>query len=407
MLTRRGRLAIALGVGVYTAAWAFGSRPLYPVAVGLLLAAALAWAWVRALNRPMVLRRDTRGSDHVEGDDVVITLEVIHQGRLQPGALRVVDRLRRLGSADVTLRRGSRALAGRYRIPRVPRGRYAFEETRAVLEDAFGLARKDVLLESRGALLVLPRIADLDALFSESGSQAHEGRRLLLRRPAGFDLHSVREYERGESLRKVHWRSTAHRGQLMVKELEDAPRDEVAVLLDAAAGAVAGVPPDSSFDMQVRAAGSILHAHASRGRRTALVVNSRERETQRLHADAGDWRRALELLAAAEPTGTTPAAALLVEDGGAAARALEVALVTAQLTPQLVDRLLQRAYARRAVSVVYVDAASFASPAAARPRREPLLLRLQAAGIPLAILRRGDDLSAKLGRRALAGVADG
>ena len=75
------------------------------------------------------------------------------------------------------------------------------------------------------------------ALFSESGAHA-AGRppaRCCAAR-AGFDLHSVREYEQGESLRKVHWRSTARRGQLMVKELEDAPRDEVAVLLDAAAG---------------------------------------------------------------------------------------------------------------------------------------------------------------------------
>ena len=49
---------------------------------------------------------------------------------------------------------------------------------------------------------------------------------------------SVREYERGESLRKVHWPTTARRGQLMVKELEDSPRDEIAVVLDADDGAL-------------------------------------------------------------------------------------------------------------------------------------------------------------------------
>ena len=70
--------------------------------------------------------------------------------------------------------------------------------------------------------------------------RALEGKRLLLRRTTGFDLHSVREYEQGESLRRVHWPSTAKRAQLMVKELEDAPRDEVAVVLDADASAVVG-----------------------------------------------------------------------------------------------------------------------------------------------------------------------
>jgi len=37
---------LALGLVVYVAAWAFGSKPLYPVAAGLLLVSVVAWAWV-------------------------------------------------------------------------------------------------------------------------------------------------------------------------------------------------------------------------------------------------------------------------------------------------------------------------------------------------------------------------
>ena len=58
----------------------------------------------------------------------------------------------------------------------------------------------DVELDARGLALVYPRLVALDRLFSESGAHAQDGRRLLLRRPSGFDLHSVREYEQGESL---------------------------------------------------------------------------------------------------------------------------------------------------------------------------------------------------------------
>ena len=401
MLTRRGRLAILLGLGVYVAAWAFGSDPLYPVAVGLLLAGALAWAWVRLLARPMDLHRTTWRSEHVEGDDVAVDLVLAHPGPLRPSAVRVVDRLARLGELDATLRRRSDGtLGGRYVIPAVPRGRYRFESSYALVEDPFRLERAEVRLTGAGALLVLPRIVELDTLFSESGSHALEGRRLLLRRPTGFDLHSVREYERGESLRKVHWRSTARRGQLMVKELEDAPRDEVAVLLDASASSVAGTPPDSSFDVQVRAAGSLLNAHARRGRRALLVVNGVDPTTQRLRDVGGEWQRTLELLAAAEPTGTTPAAALLADESGSATRALDLAVVTAELTPALVERLVQRAFSRRGVSVVYVDAPSW-SPAATTTR-EPLLLRLQSVGVPVTVIRRGDDLRERLSAAAPA-----
>ena len=168
----------------------------------------------------------------------------------------------------------------------------------------------------------------------------------------------------------------------MVKELEDAPRDEIAVLLDADASAVVG----GSFDMQVRAAGSILDAYVRRGRRAALVVNNDQREVQHVHSPAADWSRALELLASVEPTGRMPAARLLAEDDSPAARALELVVVTARADGGLVDRLVQRALSRRKVSLVYVDPASFNG---GRRLREPALLRLEAAGIPLAVIRSG------------------
>ena len=393
MLTPRGRSALLLGAALYVAAWAFGSNPLYPVAVGLVLAVCLAWAWVRLLDKPMELRRVSWGQEHVEGDDVSVVLELEHAGPVRPGSLTLVDEVAGLGPREATVRRTDDSLTGRYVLPRLPRGRYAFERTTAVIEDPFGLESSEVDLSTGGALLVYPRLTELQRLFSEAGAHASEGRRLLLRRPSGFDIHSVREYEEGESLRNVHWPSTARRGQLMVKELEDEPRDEVAVLLDAAAGVVAGEPPDSSFDMQVRAAGSILKAHAKRGRRVALVVNAAGRETVGVRDDEGDWRRALETLAAVRPDGRTPVTTLLSE-GTAAGRALDLTVVTAQLPAALVERIAQRASARRGISVVYVDAPTFAGR---RPRAVPELLRLEALGVPTATLRRGDDLAAKLG----------
>jgi len=389
VLTRRGRSILGLGFGVYLAAWAFGSKPLYPVAIGLLLVVAVAWVWVRLANRPFRVRRGWGDSEHVEGDDVPVVVELEATAGVLPASATLVERVGRLGEQRHSLRRNRRRLSIRYVLDRLPRGRYAFEEVRVEIADPFELERVTVSLPTPGALLVYPRLVRLDRLFSESGTRSHDGRRLLLHRPSGFELHGVREYEQGESLRRVHWRSTARRGQLMVKELEDAPRDEIAVLLDADAASVVG----QSFDVQVRAAGSILDSYVRRGRRAVLVVNSERRDVQQVHSAAADWRRALELLAAAEATGHTQLARLLAEEDGPAARALELAVVTARLEPGLVDRLVQRALSRRRVSLVYVDPASFNG--AAR-RREPLLLRLHAAGIPVAVVRAGDDLAACL-----------
>jgi uncharacterized protein (DUF58 family) len=395
MLTARGRCVLGLGLGVYIAAWAFGSKPLYPVATGFLLVAAVAWMWVRLANRPFRVRRGWGDNEHVEGDDVPVVIEVDSSASVLPAAATLIERVGRLGEQRHGLRRSGRRLSVRYVLERLPRGRYAFEDVRIEIADPFGLESVSVPLPAPGALLVYPRLARLERLFSETGAHAHDGRRLLLRRHSGFELHGVREYEQGESLRRVHWRSTARRGQLMVKELEDAPRDEIAVLLDADGSAVVG----QSFDVQVRAAGSILESYVRRGRRAALVLNSERREVQQVHSPAADWRRALELLAAAEPTGRGSLGRLLAEHDGPAARALELAVVTARLEPGLVDRLVQRALSRRKVSVVYVDPASFNGA----PRRpDPLLLRLDSAGIPVAVVRAGDDLATALEGAALA-----
>jgi len=394
-MTGRGRAIFALGLAVYVVAWVFGSRALYPVATGLVLAVAGAVAWVRLSPRAPEVHRHGGGRDVVEGEDVRLDLVVQWTSKLPPPTLVAREHLGRLGERTVELHPvGRRRHAGGYELRALPRGRYGFETVRLSIEDPFGLARSELEVEEPQALVVYPRLVELDRLFSEGGSRLNDGRRLLLRRPSGFELHSVRDHQQGESLRRVHWPSTARSGHLMVKELEDAPRDEVAVLLDGDAASVAGEAPDSTFDVAVRAAGSILRSHVQRGRRCVLIVNSAARETQPIASEGGDWRRALELLAGCEPTGRTPAFALLEASGGAAARSLELVVVTSRIDAPLVDRLVQRALSRRGVSLVHVEPASFAG---AEPRPEPLLLRLQAAGVPVAVVRRGDDLAAALG----------
>ena len=396
-MTRRGRVALALGVFTYFAAWAFGSKILYPVAVGLPLAVLLAWVWTALANRPLELTRKLPLGERLEGDDVAVKVRLSSQRRLVPTRWMLREQIGKLGERTANLTADGHA---GYLLERLPRGRYAFEQSVAVIEDPFGLERVEQPLDAPGALLVYPRLVELDRLFSEGGTRAQDGRRLLLRRPSGFDLHSVREYEHGDSLRKVHWRSTARRAQLMVKELEDAPRDEVAVLLDADPTAVVG----ASFDLQVRAAGSLLLSHVRRGRRAVLAINGSQPEQQAVRSAEGDWRQALDLLAAVEPEPGPPLAAMLADQATAVARSLELTVVTASLAPRLIERLVERSLASGSVALVLVDASSFAG---APPKPISELLRLQAAGVAIAVLRDGDDLAERLGAGERAEAAHG
>ena len=393
-MTARGRAVLGLGAVCWIAAVVFGSPALYPVAAGLVIVVALAVAWVRITLRQPHVRRHWPHEDVFERGDVGVDIVLEREPGVPLPSVVAHESIGRLGEHEVELRsRGRGRHTGSYRLRDVPRGRHRFSPVRLAITDPFGLAETCLSLEDQDALVVYPRLTELERLFFDGGAGVEHGRRLLLRRPVGFDLHSVRDYQQGESLRRVHWPSTARRGALMVKELEDSPRDQVAVLLDGDPACVAGSPPNSSFDVAVRVAGSILLAQIRRGRRSLLALNTAGRETQVVSSDGPDWHRALELLAAAEPDARAPAAALLESGVGPAARSLELVVVTSRIETALVNRLLERVLTRRAVALVHVEAASFAGRAS---RPEPALLRLQAAGVAVAVVREGDDLAAAL-----------
>src|SRR5512145_3157119 len=177
MLTDRGRWILALGGGIYLAAWALGSEVLYPVAIGLILAVLAAALWVRILRRPMTLRRTLGRGERLAGDDVPVQLELDAEGLVPSGTLVLRERIARLGERETPLERRHGRLRGRYVLRRVPRGRYAVESSAVVIEDPFGLERVEVELPGTHSILVYPRLVELDRLFSEAGARTPEGRR--------------------------------------------------------------------------------------------------------------------------------------------------------------------------------------------------------------------------------------
>ncbi len=136
----------------------------------------------------------------------------------------------------------------------------------------------------------------------------------------------MREYVEGESLRKVHWPSTAHRGQLMVKELEDAPRDEVAVLLDGDARAGdAGELRHRGARRRLDPAGAACGAGAG-----ARSSSTRQRATSSLSPPTATGGARWSYSQPPDADAPTPAFAMLQADGGVAARSLELVVVTSR-----------------------------------------------------------------------------
>jgi len=399
MSFRRG--GVALGTIALVAAIASGSRALGVVGVGFLLAGGVTWLWAWLVDSPVHVVHKFDPSPAVEGDAVRVALGVRRRSRAPLGSMTVRLTVGRLGACSCRMRGHGRLTRGGINLGPLPRGVFALSDPRVVFGDLLGLVAVTPRVECETATVVVrPRLTALDGLFSDAGRAAGDGRRVLLRRAAGFDFHSVREYEQGESLRRVHWPSSARRGQLMVKELEDIAHDGVVVILDCDPRYAVGDPPESSFDASVRVAGSLLQAHAVRGRAATLVSTGRTRAVVPVRSAASELDGAVSSLAAAEPDALDGLARFLAGDHSWASSG-ELAVVTATTDASAFAAVLALA-TRRLVSVVWIDSASYAS----RPTRaEPGLLRLAAHGIPTAVVRHGDDLAAVLSARSFEAVA--
>jgi len=242
-LCREGWYLLLLLAAVLT--WALLRENNLLLLVAGLMSGTLLMDWrmsVAALRGLEVRRRIASGSR--AGTWIKVEIEV-RNGRRRWGswALVVEDRLlRNSGVAD------ERPLHPRRMFPYVPAGE-CLRQTYSVLlphrgpytlgplcvstRFPLGLVRHAVWLGGDDKLLVLPRLGHLRRAWMRHCPPAPYGARGA-RRPGYVpgDFFAVREWQAGDSVRWVHWRSTARHGQLVVRQFEQPGERQLAVLLD-------------------------------------------------------------------------------------------------------------------------------------------------------------------------------
>lgn len=161
-----------------------------------------------------------------------------------------------------------------YRVPTSHRGRYPIGPLTLGLFDPFGLARSSRMATGIDEVIVRPRVHDIMAPPDAPGrhSATAETVRASMFAADGEDFLTLREYELGDDLRRVHWRSTARVGELMVRVDETQARAHATVLLDTRATA----HDSTSFEFAIEAAASIVAKLASMRRRVEVVTSSGE-----------------------------------------------------------------------------------------------------------------------------------
>jgi uncharacterized protein (DUF58 family) len=253
------------------------------------LAAAIPCVAAMVVQRSRVQianRRTVEPRRASAGESVTVHLVISNRSRLRTGTLMLEDQLpeRLVGRARFVLDPlgGHESRTVSYRIPALGRGHYRTGPLRIRLSDPFRMIDLTRSFTATDEFVVAPVIDQLpiadpprtDDLGDSAGSHSVGTH--------GADDQSTREYRIGDDLRKIHWRSSARTGTLMVRQEERPWRGQTTVLLDlrSAAHASAPHPPagvdprlTNSLEWAVSAAASVGAHMMLAGREVGLLAD--------------------------------------------------------------------------------------------------------------------------------------
>ena len=275
------------------------------------------------------------------------------------------------------------------------RGAYRLGPVALIGTDPFGLFRSRRLIEQTHDLLVYPPTVDLPRLKLPFGDATGGDHRQSGWHQITPHASSVREYQPGDGLNRIHWRSSARLQRLMVKEFDLDPAADIWIFLDMQAAVQHGnsEDPESSTEEYAISIGASVAKHfIERGRAVGLVALG-DRYCI-VPPDRGERQltRLLEELTLIRATGEADLHDVLRSEGTRCHRNNLAIVVTSSVDERWITELRQLADRGVRTAAIVLEAATFGGPTSAIL----LVSSLAVAGIPTFLVKRGDHLDVAL-----------
>lgn len=410
----RGRCLLAAGLTTALAGLVLQERDLLRIAA-LLIAAPLVAVGLAARTRfRLTCARRLEPARVAAGERSRVVLRIENVSRLPTGLLLIEDTIPYLlgGRPRVVIDRLAprRPIDVGYHVSGELRGRYRVGPLTVRLMDPFGLCELPRSFATADTLVVTPQVIALPsvALSGEWGGAGHSTSRSVA--TYGDDDVATREYRHGDDLRRIHWRTTARRGELTVRREEQPWQSRGAVVLDTRLIAHRGDGPASSLEWAVSAAASISLHLARNGFEIRLITDTGNEVSSAGLAEASFDGSVLDALALVSPS---PGRTLSTGLGTVRRHGTEGLLVAVvgSLTPDDADELARMRSGGAATGIALVlDTDSWVAHPSAEPppgitAHEKTCRLLEHSGWRTISVVRGDSL-AELWAKAGRGKAD-
>jgi uncharacterized protein (DUF58 family) len=230
------------------------------IAVGLVVLPFAAAGFARWSRQRLRIRRRLSDARVQPGQRVTVELEVENQAATQTSFLLLEDQLpAALGRSARLVIAGLPAKGKQrvsYSLSAQTRGRYTLGPLTVDLSDPFALTKLRVEFDEREELVVTPEVEQLaggpNSPFGMTSGLALS--RHLFR--TGDEFYTMRPYQEGDDLRRIHWPSVARSGELMIRQDESARRSTAVLFVDTRESAV-GKIHTPCFEKVVSAAASV------------------------------------------------------------------------------------------------------------------------------------------------------
>jgi uncharacterized protein (DUF58 family) len=252
----------------------------YYVLYFFLFVALLARLWIWRAWRRLQIQRDFAGYAFLD-EKVTLRLKVTNGGRLPLPWVRVEDKLpTRLAQRDA-FRAVVSLLAGEtrtleYTVNASRRGYYPIGPLSVDLGDVFGFYSRSLRTATPSFLTVYPRILSLERLGLPSKSPFGSLRTSEIIYEDPSRVAGVRDYLRGDSLRKVNWKVSAALGRLQVKTFEPAITLDTVLVLNLNQEEYDLAYADGAMELAITVAASLANHLAGLRQPVGLISNGRD-----------------------------------------------------------------------------------------------------------------------------------